>query len=152
MIEAIGGRTRTRTWDPLIKSQLLYQLSYAPGMPPAVGPQGLRPVAKRVPTVQRRPRGLVSICSVCLKILPSARPRESGDPDLSLDSRFRGNERSSWQALAICGAVLRRKCPSAAHFTTARREFHKRKAAGWGPGGSRTSAIVSGGWECDRRR
>ena len=33
-----GGRTRTRTWDPLIKSQLLYQLSYAPGMPPA-GPR-----------------------------------------------------------------------------------------------------------------
>jgi len=28
----------------------------------------------------------------------------------------------------------------------------KWKAAGWGPGGSRTSAIVSGGWECDRRR
>ena len=27
-----GGRTRTRTWDPLIKSQLLYQLSYAPPM------------------------------------------------------------------------------------------------------------------------
>ncbi len=25
-----GGRTRTRTVDPLIKSQLLYQLSYAP--------------------------------------------------------------------------------------------------------------------------
>ena len=24
------GRTRARTWDPLIKSQLLYQLSYAP--------------------------------------------------------------------------------------------------------------------------
>jgi hypothetical protein len=33
-----------------------------------------------------------------------------------------------------------------------RAAFHKRKAAGWGPGGSRTSAIVSGGWECDRRR
>jgi hypothetical protein len=30
-----GGRTRTRTWDPLIKSQLLYQLSYAPGILPA---------------------------------------------------------------------------------------------------------------------
>ena len=33
----IGGRTRARTWDPLIKSQLLYQLSYAPetvGKPP----------------------------------------------------------------------------------------------------------------------
>jgi hypothetical protein len=28
----VGGRTRTRTWDPLIKSQLLYQLSYAPGI------------------------------------------------------------------------------------------------------------------------
>ena len=27
----LGGRTRARTWDPLIKSQLLYQLSYAPG-------------------------------------------------------------------------------------------------------------------------
>ncbi len=27
----VGGRTRARTWDPLIKSQLLYQLSYAPG-------------------------------------------------------------------------------------------------------------------------
>ena len=26
----LGGRTRTRTWDPLIKSQLLYHLSYAP--------------------------------------------------------------------------------------------------------------------------
>jgi hypothetical protein len=33
VIEKIGGRTRTRTWDPLIKSQLLYQLSYAPGLP-----------------------------------------------------------------------------------------------------------------------
>ena len=29
-ILGFGGRTRTRTWDPLIKSQLLYQLSYAP--------------------------------------------------------------------------------------------------------------------------
>ena len=25
------GRTRARTWDPMIKSHLLYQLSYAPG-------------------------------------------------------------------------------------------------------------------------
>src|SRR5258708_37973149 len=30
-----GGRTRARTWDPLIKSQLLYQLSYAPHWPEA---------------------------------------------------------------------------------------------------------------------
>ena len=32
--ERLGGRTRARTWDPLIKSQLLYQLSYAPGTGP----------------------------------------------------------------------------------------------------------------------
>jgi hypothetical protein len=29
-VNLFGGRTRTRTLDPLIKSQLLYQLSYAP--------------------------------------------------------------------------------------------------------------------------
>jgi hypothetical protein len=32
----IGGCTRTRTWGPLIKSQLLYQLSYAPAREGAV--------------------------------------------------------------------------------------------------------------------
>ncbi len=50
-----GGRTRARTWDPLIKSQLLYQLSYAPSgtsrplggvaiasTPPHWKPQGVR--------------------------------------------------------------------------------------------------------------
>ena len=31
-LRLLGGRTRARTWDPLIKSQLLYQLSYAPGL------------------------------------------------------------------------------------------------------------------------
>ena len=31
VLDGDGGRTRARTWDPLIKSQLLYQLSYAPG-------------------------------------------------------------------------------------------------------------------------
>src|SRR5256885_1591988 len=30
LFRACGGRRRTRTFDPLIKSQLLYQLSYAP--------------------------------------------------------------------------------------------------------------------------
>jgi hypothetical protein len=29
-LEKAGGRRRTRTFDPLIKSQLLYHLSYAP--------------------------------------------------------------------------------------------------------------------------
>ena len=28
--EILGERSRARTYDPLIKSQLLYQLSYAP--------------------------------------------------------------------------------------------------------------------------
>ena len=36
-IKNVGGRTRARTWDPLIKSQLLYQLSYAPNSPFADG-------------------------------------------------------------------------------------------------------------------
>jgi hypothetical protein len=36
----IGGRRRTRTFDPLIKSQLLYQLSYAPGHQKQTGPRG----------------------------------------------------------------------------------------------------------------
>ena len=40
-ISSFGGRTRARTWDPLIKSQLLYQLSYAPGLPSA-GPRQAR--------------------------------------------------------------------------------------------------------------
>ena len=34
-----GGRARTRTVDPLIKSQLLYQLSYAPAWGAAAKPQ-----------------------------------------------------------------------------------------------------------------
>ncbi len=44
-----GGRTRTRTWDPLIKSQLLYQLSYAPGSPWAGTRARRRRVAKQAP-------------------------------------------------------------------------------------------------------
>jgi hypothetical protein len=34
ILEKLGGRTRARTWDPMIKSHLLYQLSYAPGTGP----------------------------------------------------------------------------------------------------------------------
>src|SRR5258708_29113018 len=43
----IGGRTRARTWDPLIKSQLLYQLSYAPN------PSEARGLARRSRLVDR---------------------------------------------------------------------------------------------------
>ena len=72
--EKLGGRTRARTWDPLIKSQLLYQLSYAPETPAAVGPQGLRPVAKRVPTVQGK-------AAMDRFAMASARPREGHPRD-----------------------------------------------------------------------
>jgi hypothetical protein len=49
-----GGRTRARTWDPLIKSQLLYQLSYAPGLPSAgEAPSGAVRLAKARWRVQR---------------------------------------------------------------------------------------------------
>ena len=50
-----GGRSRTRTYDPLIKSQLLYQLSYAPGSRLAKG-QGRRRLTKQCRTVQQTRR------------------------------------------------------------------------------------------------
>ena len=46
----IGGRSRIRTYDPLIKSQLLYQLSYAPAATPwtlAPGGEGAENTRKR---------------------------------------------------------------------------------------------------------
>ena len=49
-----GGRTRARTWDPLIKSQLLYQLSYAPVLPSAGSPPGGVRLAKVGKSVQPR--------------------------------------------------------------------------------------------------
>src|SRR5262249_48741598 len=49
VFDFVGGRTRTRTLDPLIKSQLLYQLSYAPGEP---GLSERRHLAKCRRTVQ----------------------------------------------------------------------------------------------------
>ena len=52
MLENIGGRTRARTWDPMIKSHLLYQLSYAPGTSPEI-PSGRRRLAKRTSDVQQ---------------------------------------------------------------------------------------------------
>jgi hypothetical protein len=47
----LGGRTRARTWDPLIKSQLLYQLSYAPGPGPERAFARRRRLAKRLRNV-----------------------------------------------------------------------------------------------------
>ncbi len=69
LFDFIGGRTRTRTLDPLIKSQLLYHLSYAPSAALARGlwrarQPGPRPCGALAP--QARPalqRVLVSGCS-----------------------------------------------------------------------------------------
>src|SRR5438067_11457408 len=56
--DLIGGRTRTRTWDPLIKSQLLYQLSYAPGIspPPAVRAGSCSKAGSHCPAKVRSPQ------------------------------------------------------------------------------------------------
>src|SRR4051794_34381576 len=51
-----GGRTRARTWDPMIKSHLLYQLSYAPGSRPGKPSQEGRRLAKRPADVQQGDR------------------------------------------------------------------------------------------------
>src|SRR5208282_1983241 len=52
-----GGRTRARTLDPLIKSQLLYQLSYAPIELAGPGPGKARHVAKAGWAVQPKSGG-----------------------------------------------------------------------------------------------
>ena len=144
LLGKFGGRTRTRTWDPLIKSQLLYQLSYAPEN--AARPKGLGPVAKRVPTVQGRSEEIVGQS-------PLARrwPKASA---AQVPTEFPARKQNeNWRVTQL---TYHCTTPRSAHIAPAGHSrasgFHKRKAAGWGPGGSRTSAIVSGGWECDRRR
>src|SRR5262249_28732708 len=85
-----GGRTRTRTWDPLIKSQLLYQLSYAPEMPPR-GPARAASCSKassHCPGKARR-----DVCNLLGGAQSSVHSRESGNPDQRLAPRFRGDER-----------------------------------------------------------
>ena len=79
--EKIGGRTRTRTCDPLIKSQLLYQLSYAP-------PQGGAYISKRTGLVEK-PAPLRETKN---PFAPPPRKRGSraGDVRSALDPRFRG--------------------------------------------------------------
>src|SRR5258708_9365599 len=55
-LKKLGGRTRARTWDTMIKSHLLYQLSYAPG----TGPESLRKRAsfsKATPRCPAKRRG-----------------------------------------------------------------------------------------------
>src|ERR1700758_192793 len=122
-----------------------------PKHPPRWSPQGLRPVAKRVPTVQRR------CARTCLNLLGGAQSsvhsRESGNPGQRWVPAFAGtNGGENLEAPRIKTETLFASPSASRAFHNRVSEFHKRKAAGWGPGGSRTSAIVSGGWECDRRR
>src|SRR5438132_957834 len=157
VIDLLGGRTRTRTWDPLIKSQLLYQLSYAPEMPAAGGPTRAASCSKASSHCPAKPAG------TCVNLLSGAQSSVHSRPRLregklqresrpTLGPRFRGDERGeNLEAPPIKNSDVIRLAERRHTFHIRTAEFHKRKAAGWGPGGSRTSAIVSGGWECDRR-
>jgi hypothetical protein len=176
-VDKFGGRTRTRTWDPLIKSQLLYQLSYAPETPAAVEPARAASCSKagsHCPAKRRRNRALIACArssrksasalagALCVRLcVPNAAQRETKWSHKRIYARLRramaalirdrhNSDGPGSAAHHFASLVLR--CAQDTAFHNRVSELHKRKAAGWGPGGSRTSAIVSGGWECDRRR
>ena len=48
----VGGGNRTRTGDPLLAKQVLYQLSYTPVRVLVVGPSGLEPPTSRLSVVR----------------------------------------------------------------------------------------------------
>ena len=127
MLDFAGGRTRTRTWDPLIKSQLLYQLSYAPEN--AARPKGPGPVAKRVPTVQGRSEGSWDN--------PSARPKMAeglsgaGSNRISRAQAERELARDSTDVPLHHAAF--RAYRTRGHFTHARRGSTKGKPPGGDP-------------------
>ncbi len=90
--EVPGGRSRIRTYDPLIKSQLLYQLSYAPAERSAPGRRGY---SKRTPACKPRTCGALR------------RPRASASLDIAVVwNRRRGNPhpnaRLAWVRVARC--------------------------------------------------
>src|SRR5260370_40822783 len=77
-----GGRTRARTWDPMIKSHLLYQLSYAPG----TGPESLRKSAsfsKATPRCPANRRGFPAL--VGGRLNRKSRRNPAAFPKLSID-------------------------------------------------------------------
>src|SRR5260370_38204716 len=77
-----GGRTRARTWDPLIKSQLLYQLSYAPG----TGPESLRERASFSKATPRCPANRRDIPPLSARLAKTKKPPESsGLSDVSIE-------------------------------------------------------------------
>ena len=89
-----GGRTRARTWDPLIKSQLLYQLSYAPGLPERFASGGGRVAKAAAPVQQPRPAsdgpGITGPDWRKPASAPRAKGKPPGGPGGSLRRRSRG--------------------------------------------------------------
>src|SRR5262245_64353110 len=131
MLDFIGGRTRTRTWDPLIKSQLLYQLSYAPEKcRPTERARSCSKAGSHCPGKARSERWM---------ILPPTRTSAKGTaPEVP---RNPARRMATELACDGAGVPLHRAPPRISHprpFHTRVVEFPKRKAAGWGPGGSRT--------------
>ena len=137
MIDFIGGRTRTRTWDPLIKSQLLYQLSYAPEMPAAGGPTRAASCSKASSHCPAKPAG------TCVNLLSGAQSSVHSRPRLregklqresrpTLGPRFRGDERGeNLEAPPIKNSDVIRSVDI--HFTSARRNSTNGKPPGGDP-------------------
>jgi hypothetical protein len=99
-----GGRTRARTWDPLIKSQLLYQLSYAPARrqrtPPTAWVLYQRDVSlsSKVPRearkMRKRPPGRVPAARAS-RAMAGARDEPShGDPPVAEPTDLAGRSTS----------------------------------------------------------
>ena len=98
-----GGRTRARTWDPLIKSQLLYQLSYA-SMPACGGRRPSSGAARADCNRWRSARCRVASRGVCGRSTSACRGRSS--PSSSPSRRRR-------RAAAGCRRRARGPSPSA---------------------------------------
>src|SRR5665213_1237888 len=100
-IDCDGGRSRIRTYDPLIKSQLLYQLSYAPACPsaPLTSPCGRRAYSKHAPACKEHrlthrltpgaTRAHVSLCQTAGRPLPAGFARRSEESPGSTGIRCR---------------------------------------------------------------
>src|SRR5437016_9666358 len=89
VIDLLGGRTRTRTWDTLIKSQLLYQLSYAPEMPAAGGPTRAASCSKASSHCPAKPAG------TCVNLLSGAQSSVHSRPRLR-EVNSSGNPGQRW--------------------------------------------------------
>ena len=101
-----GGRTRARTWDPMIKSHLLYQLSYAPGTwPRKAFARGGR-LAKRFGDVQQT----IGV----FPALSRGRKREKPPDPGGFSSDIRGSAAARLQPAGVPIAVAVHMIPVAA--------------------------------------